>query len=142
MGSPRATWPLEFGLGLVQEQWLCLTYIGAVVLLLAYRTQWTTRLTIFGQAGRMAFTNYFLQIIVIDLLASGYGLGLKLRPLLYLPATLALFGAEAALSRWWLARHRYGPLEWVWRSVTYARWQPWRIAVPDQPAADALPATA
>ena len=142
MGAPRATWPLQFGLGLVQEQWLCLTYIGAVVLLLAYRPQWTARLTIFGQAGRMAFTNYFLQIIVIDLLASGYGLGLKVRPLLYLPATLALFGAEAALSRWWLARHRYGPLEWVWRSVTYARWQPWRIAVPDQPAADALPATA
>src|SRR6185503_19926630 len=52
MGSPRATWPLEFGLRLVQEQWLCLTYIGAVVLLLAYRPQWTTRLTIFGQAGR------------------------------------------------------------------------------------------
>jgi uncharacterized protein len=139
MGAPQATWPLEYGLGLVQEQWLCLTYIGAVVLLLAYRPQWTARLTIFGQAGRMALTNYFLQVIVIDLLASGYGLGLKVRPLLYLPATLALFGAEAALSRWWLARHRYGPLEWVWRSMTYARWQPWRIEVPDRPTAAALP---
>ena len=140
MGAPQATWPLRFGLGLVQEQWLCLTYIGAVVLLLAYRPQWTARLTIFGQAGRMAFTNYFLQIIVIDLLASGYGVGLKLRPFLYVPAALALFGVEAALSRWWLARHRYGPLERVWRSVTYARWQPWRIAAPGKPTADALPA--
>ena len=141
MGTPEATWPLEFGLGLVQDQWLCLTYIGAIVLLLAYRPHWRARLAIFAQAGRMAFTNYFLQIIVIDLLASGYGVGLKLRPLLYLPATLALFGVEAALSRWWLARHRYGPLEWLWRSVTYARWQPWRIAAPVSSPAD-VPAAA
>jgi uncharacterized protein len=138
LGGPQATWPLRFGFGLVQDQWLCLTYVGAVILLLAYRPQWTARLAIFAQAGRMAFTNYFVQVIVIDLLASGYGLGLKVRPLLYLPATLALFGAEAVLSRWWLARYRSGPLEWVWRSVTYARWQRWRIAAPRQATTDAL----
>ena len=129
LGNPQATWPLQFGLGLVQDQWLCFTYIGAVVLLLAYRPQWTARLAIFAQAGRMALTNYFLQIIVIDLLASGYGAGVKVRPLLYLPATLALFGAEAAFSRAWLARFRFGPLEWIWRMATYARWQPVRLQV-------------
>jgi uncharacterized protein len=127
LSSPQATWPLQFGLGLVQDQWLCFTYIGAVVLLVAYRPQWTARLAIFAQTGRMAFTNYFLQVIVINMLASGYGLGLKVRPLLYLPATLALFGAEAAFSRAWLARFRFGPLEWIWRMATYARWQPLRL---------------
>jgi len=127
LGNAQATWPLQFGLGLLQDQWLCFTYVGAVVLLLAYRPAWTARLAIFAQAGRMAFTNYFLQVIVIDMLASGYGLGLKVRPVFYLPATLALFGAEAALSRGWLARFRFGPLEWVWRMATYARWQPLRL---------------
>jgi uncharacterized protein len=127
LGNPQATWPLQFGLGLVQDQWLCLTYIGALVLLLAYRPQWTARLAIFAQAGRMAFTNYFVQVIVINMLASGYGVGIKVRPLLYLPATLALFGAEVMFSRAWLARFRFGPLEWIWRMATYARWQPLRL---------------
>ena len=110
--------------GLVQDQWLCLTYIGAVLLLLAYRPQWTRRLAVVGLAGRMALTNYMIQAAVLDALASGYGFGLRIRPLLYLPAALALFGLEAAASSAWLSRYRYGPLEWVWRSFTYARLQP------------------
>ena len=42
--NPDVQWPLAGALGLVQDQLLCLTYIGAVVLLLAYRPQWTARL--------------------------------------------------------------------------------------------------
>jgi uncharacterized protein len=77
-----------------------------------------------GQAGRMALTNYLLQAAALDLLASGYGFGLKLRPLAYAPAAVACFAAVAAASTAWLRRFRFGPLEWVWRTVTYARWQP------------------
>ena len=58
---------------MLQDQWLCLTYIGAVVLLLAYRPAWTARLALFGRAGRMALTNYMMQAAVLDVLASGYG---------------------------------------------------------------------
>jgi uncharacterized protein len=123
---PGADWPLEYGLGLVQDQWLCFTYIGAVVLLLAYRPAWTERLAVFGRAGRMALTNYMVQAAVLDALASGYGLGLKLRPLVYVPAAILLFAAEAVVSRAWLARYRFGPLEWLWRVLTYARLQPLR----------------
>jgi uncharacterized protein len=120
VGIDGADWPLEYGLGLIQDQWLCLTYIGAVVLLLAYRPVWTKRLALFGYAGRMALTNYMLQIIVLDMLGSGYGAHLKLRPYLYVAATALLFAAEVAISRAWLARFRFGPLEWVWRMITYA----------------------
>ncbi|HEX6632263.1 MAG TPA: DUF418 domain-containing protein, partial [Gemmatimonadaceae bacterium] len=123
---PGADWPLFVGLGLVQEQWLCFTYVGAVVLLLAYRPRWTARLAPFGQAGRMALTNYMLQVAALDALASHYGLGLRLRPYAYVLAALLLFAGEAAFSRAWLARYRFGPLEWVWRTVTYARPQPLR----------------
>jgi uncharacterized protein len=137
LATPGLDWPVRFGLGLVQDQWLCLTYVGAVVLLLAYRPRWTARLAVFALAGRMALTNYMLQVAVLDALGSGYGLGLRLRPAAYVVATALLFGAEAALSRAWLARYRFGPLEWLWRSATYARWQPLRRA----PAA-ALPAGA
>jgi uncharacterized protein len=123
---PGVEWPIKYGLGLIQDQWLCFTYIGAVVLLLAQRPWWSRRLIIVAQTGRMALTNYMLQAAVLDFLASGYGLGWHLRPAMYVPATLALFGAEALLSRAWLARYRFGPLEWLWRSATYMRWQPLR----------------
>ena len=68
----------------------------------------------------MALTNYMLQVAVLDLLASQYGFGLKLRPMVYVMGALLLFGGEVALSTAWLARFRFGPLEWMWRTVTYA----------------------
>jgi uncharacterized protein len=123
---PGVDQPLAYSLGMLQDQWLCLTYIGGVVLLLAFRPTWTSRLAVFGRAGRMALTNYLLQAIVLDALASNYGLGLKLRPYAYVVAAGVLFATEAALSTFWLARYRFGPLEWLWRTLTYARLQPWR----------------
>ena len=123
---PDTAGPLYQGLGLLNEQWLCLTYIGAVVLLLAYRPEWTHRLRAVGAAGRMALTNYMLQVVVLDALASGYGLKLKLRPAAYVLAAVLLFGAEAAFSTAWLKRYRFGPLEWLWRTVTYGRPHPLR----------------
>jgi uncharacterized protein len=52
---------------------------------------------------------------------------------------LALFGAQIAVSRWWLDRFRFGPAEWVWRSLTYGRRQPMRRQ-PDDGAASTLAA--
>jgi uncharacterized protein len=121
---PGAGWPLAAGLGLIQDQWLCFTYIGTVVLLLAGRPVWNERLGFVGFAGRMALTNYMIQVVVLDMLSSGYGAALKLRPSAYVVAAIVLFAAEVVFSRAWLARFRFGPLEWVWRTATYARRQP------------------
>jgi uncharacterized protein len=112
---------LHSGLGVISEQWLAFTYIGALVLLLAFRPSWAGRLAWMGLAGRMALTNYVLQCAVIELLSSPFGLGLHLRPYLYLLAAVVLFLIEAGLSALWMARLRYGPLEWIWRAVTYLR---------------------
>ena len=122
----EAHWPVVLGFGLVQDQWLCLTYIGATLLLLAYRPAWVTRLALFGYAGRMALTNYMVQAAILDALSSAYGWGLRLRPLVYLPAAVVLFGVVASCSRAWLMRFRIGPLEWLWRMATYAAPQPLR----------------
>ena len=123
---PIAGWPIKFGLGLLQDQWLCLGYVGGVVLLLAYRPQWTQRLRVFGEAGRMGLTNYLLQALVFDVLGASYGFGVRIRPYAIVVAAPAMFITLALLSRAWLARYRYGPAEWLWRSVTYARVQPLR----------------
>ena len=48
------------------------------------------------------------------------------------PAGIALsivfFAAQMAVSRWWLARLRFGPFEWLWRTAAYGSLQPWRLA--------------
>ena len=123
-GSAPGAGLMASGFGLLQDQWLCFTYSGAVLLLLAARPRWATRLALFGYAGRMALTNYIAQVIVVDVLASGYGLELRLRPALYLTAAVGLFLGLALASRAWLRRYRLGPLEWAWRVVTYWRMQP------------------
>ena len=125
------TWLLYGGFGLVQDQWLCLTYVGAMVLLTARWPAVLQYLAPIGAAGRMALTNYMLQIAVLDFLASGYGLQLRARPLFSLVGTGLLFGSLVVISCWWLSRFRYGPAEWLWRSFTFVRWQPMRSARAD-----------
>jgi len=129
-GRPGLDDALGVGFGLLQDQWLCFAYIGGVLLLLAFRPAWIGRLEPIGQAGRMALTNYMLQAAVLDFLASGYGLALKLRPIVYAPLAVVGFALVAALSVAWLRRFRFGPLEWIWRTLTYARRQPLLRAIP------------
>jgi uncharacterized protein len=65
-----------------------------------------------------------LQSVVLEYLSSPFGLNLKLRPYYYALGAIMLFGFQIAISQMWLSRFRFGPLEWLWRSATYLRWQP------------------
>ena len=114
---------VDSGFGIISDQWLAFTYIGAVTLLLAYWPAWIERLSIFSVTGRMALTNYVLQAVMVAWLASGYGMALRIRPYLEIPATFAVFAIMAAFSYLWLRRFRYGPLERLWRSFTYLSWR-------------------
>jgi len=80
----------------------------------------------FAAAGRMAFTNYLTQSLILSLLFYGYGFGLfgQLDPATGLLITIALYASQLAFSTWWLQRYRFGPFEWLWRSLTYGRRQP------------------
>jgi uncharacterized protein len=126
---------LRRGFGVIRGTWLAFVYIGTVLLLVARTPAWLRTLAPFGWSGRMALTSYMIQIAILDLLFSNYSLHLRLTPLPALAAGLALFAVSATLSRWWLARFRFGPLEWLWRSITYGHLQQWRV----EPAA-AVPA--
>jgi uncharacterized protein len=121
--------PYSRGFGIISDQWLALTYIGAITLLLAYRPVWKERLRAFAITGRMALTNYVLQAAILSWLASGYGLGLRIRAYYELPATILLFLMLALFSTFWLARFSYGPLERIWRSFTL-----WQIRQEDSEA--------
>ena len=92
-----------------------------------------------GQVGRMALSNYVLQSVVCAFIFNGYGLGLfeQVGAAGLWGITLAIYLLQIPLSNGWLARFQFGPLEWVWRSLTYGERQPWRAARPrPQPAED------
>jgi uncharacterized protein len=99
----------------------------AAGLLLALRSPAAARAAApFAAAGQMALTNYLAQSVVLSLLFYGYGLGLygRLGSAAAAGVGLALYAAQVAFSCAWLRRYRFGPVEWVWRSLTYGRGQP------------------
>jgi uncharacterized protein len=106
---------------------LCLFYVSGIVLLTRKR-RWMEWLSPLAFAGRTALSNYLLQSMVCTLLFYGYGMGLyrKLGPAITIFLTLLLFRSQVGLSRWWLKCHRFGPAEWLWRSLTYGKIQPWK----------------
>ena len=123
--------PIQMAGMLLRNQWLTFTYVGAFLLVVAPRAAWMALLRPIGLAGRMALTNYLVQIAVIDILFSGYGLGVPdILSTVGLAAAALLFAALVAFSTVWLRRCRFGPAEWVWRSLTYGTVQPLRIAPP------------
>lgn len=79
--------------------------------------------------GRMPLTTYLTQSVVCSLLFYGYGLGWygKVGYSGMLIVTCTLFAAQSLFSRWWLDRYRFGPAEWLWRSLAYGRLQPMSI---------------
>jgi peptide/nickel transport system permease protein len=74
----------------------------------------------------MALSNYLAHSVVCTLFFYGYGLGLygSLGPAITIVLTLIIYRTQISSSKWWLARYRFGPLEWLWRSLTYGKFQP------------------
>lgn len=81
-------------------------------------------------AGRMAFTNYLMTSVITSLVFCGYGLGLygHLSRFELLGVVAGVWALILLWSRPWLAHFRYGPLEWIWRSLVQWKRQPFRKA--------------
>lgn len=96
---------------------------GAGLLLVFSAPRGQPLLRFLAPVGRMAFTNYILQSVVFSLVFYGYGLALfnRMGPAAALALGITVFLLQVAFSHAWLARHRYGPLEWLWRTLTYGR---------------------
>lgn len=78
--------------------------------------------------GQMALTNYLMQTIICTTIFYGHGLGLfgSVERTGQILIVFAIWAAQLLWSPWWLARFRFGPFEWLWRSMTYLRAQPLR----------------
>lgn len=97
-------------------------YCAGIVV--ALQRGWGRRLFgIFAPVGRMALTNYLAQGLIYAFVLFGVGPGLGLAGRIGSAAVLAIciafFAFQTAFSHWWLARYRFGPMEWLWRTLTY-----------------------
>lgn len=99
------------------------------LILLFQKSAWRERLKPLALTGRMAITNYILQSVMCTLLFYGYGAGLygKIGVFSGIVVTVVIFLIQVRVSVWWLNRFRFGPVEWLWRSLTYGSRQPMNI---------------
>jgi uncharacterized protein len=79
--------------------------------------------TAFAPVGRMALTNYLMHSVICVVLSYGVGLGLwwHIGASRAVAIATAIIAVQLPLSAWWLSRFRFGPVEWVWRRLTYGR---------------------
>jgi len=123
--------PLGLGVQLIQVvavPMLSLGYLCSVIVICG-NAAWRRRLAPFAAVGRMALSNYLMQSIVCTLIFYSYGFGLfgSVGPALLLIPTLLVYATQPVISSWWLERFRFGPAEWLWRSLTYRHAQSMRI---------------
>jgi uncharacterized protein len=85
--------------------------------------------------GRLTLTAYLLQTLMFTTLFYGYGFGqvYRLGPVAVTGWAVAFFAAQLVAAQWWSRRFLLGPVEWLWRSATYLRWQPLRLRRPSTP---------
>ena len=122
-----ATW--TFVLGMNFFDWVNISMASMILcgfLLLYQKSSWKKRLLFFAPYGRMALSNYIAQSMIGTFLLFGWGLGYlgQIRSLYMFVAGLLLIVVQTLVSKYWLQKFRYGPLEWLWRSATYLKWQP------------------
>jgi uncharacterized protein len=87
-------------------------------------------LSTFAPVGRMAFTNYVLQSVIFGFIFFGYGLGQfgRMGAAMAFVIGVAVYITQLLLSKWWLRQYRFGPIEWLWRTLMYGVAQPMRKA--------------
>jgi uncharacterized protein len=87
-----------------------------------------------GAVGRMALTNYLMHSVILTTIFYGYGMGLygSVPRFTQMAFVAGVIGLQLVISPWWLARFRFGPVEWMWRSLTYWRKQPLLASVEDR----------
>ena len=115
---------VAYALGVAQ---LALVYVA--ILMLSFQTGMGKKiLSVLAPVGKMAFSNYIMHTLIGNFVFLGAGLGymLQVGPFYYTLFGIIVFIFQIILSTIWLKYFNYGPLEWLWRSATYKKWQPMR----------------
>lgn len=95
-----------------------LGYIGVVMLICKLQI-WSMVRNSLAAVGRMALTNYVMQTLICNTIFIGFGLFGSMGIAQMYVVVLGIWIAQLIYSPYWLAKFKYGPLEWVWRKLTY-----------------------
>ena len=112
---------------------LAMAYVASFMV--AFHTRFGKKiLSLIAPVGKMAFTNYIMQSLIGYIVFQPAGLGYfgQVGPVYYTLFGLVVFVMQIILSTMWLRYFNYGPIEWLWRSATYKKWQPMRKQVETQ----------
>ena len=126
--APSFAQRLTLGLLWSAHAWGLAAFYASFLLLLLQRRSWQQWLAPLGAVGRMALTNYLLQAVIIVPVCAGFSLFGGITPSPGVLLALAVWSVQVPVSVWWLRRFRFGPAEWIWRSLTYGRSQPMRTS--------------
>jgi uncharacterized protein len=119
-----SVWRIVAGTGYVIGRVSIMIFYVATIARAVCNEGWRRRLAPITVAGRMPLSNYLLQTLIGMLLFYNWGLGLwgKVGPALDLLLAVAIFFViQVPLTRWWLNRFQQGPMEYLWRVLTYGR---------------------
>lgn len=116
--------PLVYAFGVPA---LCLFYTSAIALWFT-NTDGQKRLMIFAPVGQLALTNYLMQSLICVFIFMGYGLGMeaKIGPTKLVVIAFVIYTFQLVISHVWVKYFKFGPMEWLWRSLTYWKIQPFR----------------
>jgi uncharacterized protein len=127
LGSPGAaigSWTAALSEALIAlaAPALALAYAGGLLALLG-RPRWQRALAPLAAAGRLSLTNYLMQSLIGMQLLARLG---EIRPPIGIAIACAVFALQVLASGWWLSHFRFGPVEWLWRALSYGRLPPLR----------------
>jgi uncharacterized protein len=127
--------------------------IGVMPLSLAYASALTlhwmkrkgeTPFKKLAPVARMALTNYLMQTVIGIILfyGIGFGFGGDIGPVIFFPIAFAIYLLQILYSNIWFKHFQYGPLEWIWRQLTYGK----KLAIrkkkePGKQTSNAIPPT-
>lgn len=109
----------------------CFFYVTSIIFLLQKPGRFRIMAPL-GDVGRMALTNYLLQSAIATTVFYGYGLGLygRVGPARGIVLAFLIYTLQVYLSRFWMKRYHFGPMEWLWRTLTYGKVQPFKKGLP------------
>jgi len=111
--------------------WLILStmiFIATGITLLYINGKLKTIFSYFSAGGKMTLTNYIAQNILTAFVFSGIGFGVTytLPYWFYFALAVFVFIIQLFISKWWLSKYNYGPIEWLWRCASYREWFPFK----------------
>lgn len=111
-------------ISLMTAPFLSAAYASGLMLLFTTARGGRALADLLAPAGRMALTNYLMQSLVCAWLFLAYGLRWmgSVSPSASIGIACVIFALQLVLSRWWMGRFAYGPVEWLLRAVTHRAW--------------------